>query len=97
MNTPFVWMVAYQTALGTIKYPDPSKEYHWFMDASNHTWSSVLTQQRFNSEINHNEENTYHPIMYQSTTFSTSQLKWLATVKKCYMITMSFHKMAFYL
>ena len=48
-------MVACQTALNTIKhaitnssvliYPNPSKEYHLFSDASHHTWSSVLTQQ----------------------------------------------------
>ena len=106
-NTSFVWLAACQTALDTIKhvitnspillYPNPSKEYHLFMDAFNHTWSSVLTQQRFNSETNGNVENTYHPITYQSDTFSTSQLKWSIIVKECYAIMMSFHKMAFYL
>ena len=65
---PFVWMVACQTALNTIKhaitnspiliYPDASKEYHLFMDALNHTWSSVFTQQRCSSETNGNEEHT---------------------------------------
>ena len=78
-------------------YPDPSKKYHLFMDALNHTWSGVLTQQRPSSEINSNEECTYHPMMYQSVTFLTSQLKWSTIVKECYVIVMSFQKMAFYL
>ena len=53
-NKPFIWTVACQTVLDTIKhaltnssvliYPNPNKEYHLFMDASNHTWSGVLTQ-----------------------------------------------------
>ena len=106
-NTPFVWMAACQKALDTIKhvstnsptliYSNPSKEYHLFMDSSNHIWSGVLTQQKCNSETNGNEEHTYHPITYQSSTFSTLQLKWSTIVKECYVIMMSFCKMAFYL
>ena len=97
-----MWTVACQTALDTIKhvinkspiliYPNPSKEYHLYTDASNHTWSSVFTHQRFNSETNGNKECTYHPIMYQSGTFLTSQLKCLTNVKECYVIMMSFQK-----
>ena len=67
------------------------------MDASNHTWSSVVTQQRFDSEMNGSVENTYHQITYQCSTFSTSQLKWSTIVKECYTIIMLLHKMAFYL
>ena len=44
-----------------------------------------------------NEELTYHPVTYQSGTFSSSQLKWSTIVKECYAIMMSFWKMAFYL
>ena len=79
-NTLFIWTAACQMALGTIKHaitnshvlinPDPSKEYHLFMDASNHIWSGVLTHQWSNSETSNNEELTYHPITYQSGTFS---------------------------
>ena len=100
MNTPFVWTVACQMALDTIKhtitnspvlmYPDPSKEYHLFMDALNHSWSGVLTQQQSNSEISSNEELTYHPIRYQHCTFSTSQHKWCTIVMEFYVIMMSF-------
>ena len=98
-HTPFIWTVACQMALDTIKhaitnspvliYPNPSKEYHLFMDALNHTWSGVLMQQWSNSEISNDEELTYHPIMCQSGTFSTSQVKWSTLVKECYMIMMS--------
>ena len=77
--------------------PDPSKEYHLFMDASNHTWSGVLTQQWSNSEISSDEELTYHPITYQSGTFSTSQLKWSTIMKECYAIMMCFQNMVLYL
>ena len=71
--------MACQTALDTIKhvitnspvliYPNPSREYHLFTDASKHTWSGVLTQQRSNSEINGDKEHTYHQITYQTSTF----------------------------
>ena len=57
-NIPFVWAASCQTALNTIKHvltnspalinPDPNKQYHLFTDASNHTWSSVLTQKKGN-------------------------------------------------
>ena len=75
-----------------LMYPHASKEYHLFKDASNHTWSDVLTQQRSNIEISAYEELTYHPITYHSGTFSTSQLKWSTIVKECYTIMMSFKK-----
>ena len=55
-NIRFVWTAACQTSLDTIKhaitnrcvlaFPDPNKMYHLFTDASNHTWSDVLTQTR---------------------------------------------------
>ena len=77
-----------------LMYPYPSKEYHLFTDALNHTWSGV---QQSNSEISSNKELTYHPITYQSGTFSPLQLKWSTIVKECFVIIMSCQKMAFYL
>ena len=65
------------------------------MNALHHTWPGVLTQQWSNSEMNNNEELTYHPIMYQSGTFSTLQLKWSTFVKEYYVIMMSFQKWHF--
>ena len=60
-------------------------------------FQTILTQQKSNLEISGNEGLTYHPIIYQSGTFSTSQLKWSTIVKECYAIMMSILKMAFYL
>ena len=68
-----------------------------FMDASNHTWSGVLTQQRFDLGTNGSVENTNHPITYQNNILLTSQLKWSTIVKECYVIMMLFCKLAFYL
>ena len=82
-NIPFVWTAACQTALDTIKhaitnspvliYPDPNKQYHLFTDASNHTWSGVLTQTRETLKENGKLEITYHLITYQSGTLTLSQ------------------------
>ena len=104
-NIPFVWTAACQTALDTIKhaitnspvliYPDPNKEYHLFTDPSNHTWLGVLTQTRETLKENGKLDITYHPIMYQSGTFTLSQINWSTLVKEAYAIMMSFCKMAF--
>ena len=98
-STPFIWTVACQMALNTIKhaitnspvlmYPNHSKEYHLFTAASNHTWSGVLIQQQSISEISSDKDLTYHQITYQSGTFSTSQLKWSTIVQEYYTIMMS--------
>ena len=73
-NTPFVWTVACQTTLDMIKhaitnssvliYPDPNKQYHLFTDASNHTWSGVLTQTRETLRENGQLDISYYPITY---------------------------------
>ena len=106
-NIPFVWTAACQTALDTITYaitnspvllyPDPNKQYHLYTDAPNHTWSGVLTQTRKTLKDNGKLDITYHPIMYQSGTFTLSQINWSTLVKETHIIMMSFYKMAFYL
>ena len=106
-NVPFIWTAACQTALDTIKhaiinmpaliYPDPSKQYHLFTDTSNHTWSGVLTLTRETLKDNGKLDITYHPITYQSGTFTLSQINWSTVVKGALAIMMSFYKMAFYL
>ena len=73
-NAPFVQTANCQTALDMIKhaitdsavliYPDPNRQYHLFIDASNHTWPGVLTQTRETLRENGNLDVTYHPITY---------------------------------
>ena len=106
-HVPFVWTVARQTVPDSIKYaitnslvliyPDPNKQYHMFTDSLNHTWSVVLTQTRETLRENGKLDITYHPITYQSRTFTLSQINWSTLVKEVYAIMISFHKMAFYL
>ena len=93
-NVPFAWTAAYQTALDMIKhaitnspvliYPDPNKQYHLFTDASNHTWSGVLTQTRETLKEKGKLDITYHPITYQLGTFISSQINWSSFVKEVY-------------
>ena len=101
-NTPFVRTAACQTALDMIRhaitnspvliYPDPNKQYHLYTDASNHTWSGVLTQTG-----NEKLDITYHPITYQSGMFTSSQINRSTLIKEAYDIMMSLCKMALYL
>ena len=107
-NGPFVafcWTAACQTALDTINhaitnspvliYPDPNKWYHLFTGASNHARSGVLTQTGETWKENGKLYINYHPIMYQSGTFTLSQINWSTLVKEVYAIMMLFHKIAF--
>ena len=71
-NVSFVWTAACQTSLDVIKhgitnspvliYPDPNKQYHLFTDASNHTWSGVLTQTGETLRENGKLDITYHTL-----------------------------------
>ena len=106
-NIPFVWTAACQNALDMIKhaitnnpiliYPDSSKQYHLFTDASNHTWLDVLPETRETLKEYRKLDITYLPITYQSGTFTLSQINWSTLVKEAYAIMMLFCKMAFYL
>ena len=46
-------------------YPDPSKPYVLFMDASKYAWSCILTQE-YTHEIDGKTVKILHPISYQS-------------------------------
>ena len=60
-NTPFVWDAKCQKSLELAKkhlesapimvYPDKSKPFHLFTDASNYTWSAVLMQTDDEAEV----------------------------------------------
>ena len=77
-------------------YPDPSRPYVLFTDASKYAWSCVLTQ-----EYTHNIEGKtvkiLHPISYQLGLFKGSQLNWACLTKEAYAIYMSIKKLDYYL
>ena len=56
-----------------LKYPDTSKPYTIFTDASKYGWAGVLTQEH-NMMVDGKETATKHPVMYVSGLFCGSQL-----------------------
>ena len=77
-------------------YPNPSKSYMLFTDASKYAWSCVLTQE-YVYEIDGKEKKVLHPITYMSGLFKGSQLNWACLTKEAYAIYMSIKKLAYYL
>ena len=79
-----------------LKYPDPSKPYVLYTDASKYACSGVLTQ-----AYQHNDEKgmkeIQHPITYISGLFRGPQINWVALVKEAYAIYMSTRKLDYYL
>ena len=69
-------------------YPDPSKHYVLFTDASKYAWSCVLIQE-YTHEIDGKTVKILHPILYQSGLFKGSQLNWACLTKEAYVIYMS--------
>ena len=54
-----------------LKYPDTSKPYTIFTDASKYGWAGVLTQEH-TSVLNGKETTTKHPVAYVSGLFHGS-------------------------
>ena len=77
-------------------YPDPSKPYVLFTDASKYAWSCVLIQEYIH-EIDGKTIKILHPISYQSGLFKESQLNWACLTKEAYAIYMSIKKLNYYL
>ena len=77
-------------------YPDPSKPYVLFTDASKYAWSCVLTQEYIH-EMDGKTVKILHPISYQSRLFKGSQLNWACLTKEAYAIYMSIKKLDYYL
>ena len=77
-------------------YPDPSKLYVLFTDASKYAWSCVLTQE-YTYEVDGKEKKVLHPITYMSGLFKGSQINWVCLTKEAYAIYMSVKKLAYYL
>ena len=74
-----------------LRYPDPSKPYTMYTDASGIGWSGVLTQE----ETDDKGRTKSHPICYVSGQFRGSQLKWAALIKEAYAIYMSIRRLTF--
>ena len=79
-----------------LKYPDTSKPYTIFTDASKYGWAGVLTQEH-TSLLNGKETTTKHPVMYVSGLFCGSQLNWAAMTKEAYAIYMTIKKSTLYI
>ena len=79
-----------------LKYPDPSKPYTLYTDASKYAWSCVLTQE-YDYEIEGKIKQIYHPITYASGLFMDSQINWATLTKEAYAIYMSVKRLDYYL
>ena len=76
-----------------LKYPDPSKRYVLFTDASDQAAGAVLRQEYPDNDGKFVEM----PIAYLSAQFSDSQFKWSTIVKEGYAIYYSIKKWRHYL
>ena len=56
-----------------LKYPDPSKPYLLYTDASKYAWSCVLTQE-YEHEIEEEIKKIHNPITYANGLFKGSQI-----------------------
>ena len=74
-------------------YPDPSRRYVVFMDASDQVAAAVLTQE-YPSEDGETKE---MPTVYLSAQFSDTQFKWSTVVKEGYAIYYAVKKWRHYL
>ena len=79
-----------------LKYPNTSKPYTIFTDASKYGWARVLTQEHA-SVVDGKEITTKHPVVYISGLFCGSQLNWAAMTKEAYAIYMTVIKSTFYI
>ena len=79
-----------------LKYPDTSKVYTIFTDASKYGWAGVLTQEH-TSVVDGKEVTANHPVSFVSRMFHGSQLNWAAMTKEAYTIYMTVKKSTFYL
>ena len=64
-----------------LKYPDTSKPYMLYTDASKYGWAGVLTQSH-TSTVDWKEITMDHPVSYVSGLFCGSQLNWAALTKE---------------
>ena len=79
-----------------LKYPDPSKPYTLFTDASKFAWACVLTQE-YEHEFDGKKRKVLHPITYMSGLFKGSQINWATLTKEAYAIYVSVKKLDHYI
>ena len=79
-----------------LKYPDTTKLYTLYTNASKYGWAGVLTQSH-TSMVDGKSITMDHPVLYVSGLFRGSQLNWAALTKEAYTIYMSAKKSTFYL
>ena len=79
-----------------LKYPDPTKPYTLYTDASKYAWFCVLTQE-YEHEIEGKIRKIYHPKTYASGLFKGNQMNWATLTKEAYAIYMSVKKLDYYL
>ena len=101
-DTPFEWTEQCGKAFNhlrellmqypILRYPDPTKGYVLYTDASGIGWAGVLTQEY----IDEKNRAKQHPICYVSGQFRGSQLNWAALTKEAYAIYMSIRRLSFY-
>ena len=92
----FEMMKDFMISAPILKYPDTTKLYTIFTDASKYGWAGVLTQEH-TSVVDGKEvtKTTLNPFV--SGMFQGSQLNWAAMVKKAYAIYIMVKKSTFYL
>ena len=79
-----------------LKYPDPSKPYTLFTDASKYALACVITQE-YEHKFDGKVRKILHPITYVSGLFKGSQVNWATLTKEAYAIYMSVKKLSYYL
>ena len=92
----FQMMKYFMISAPILKYPDTSKPYTIFTDASKYGGAGVLMQEH-TSIVDGKEVTTYHPVSFVSDMFHGSQLNWAAMKKEVYAIYMTVKKSMFYL
>ena len=79
-----------------LEYPDPSKSYILYTDASKYAWSCVLTQE-YEYEIEDKLKNIHSPITNASGLFKGSQINWATLTKEAHALYRSVGKLTYYL
>ena len=92
----FALLKKYLCSSPILTYPDPSKDYILYTDASKYGWAGLLMQEH--DLIIEGEKVTKNlPIQYVSGKFRGPQINWAALVKEAYAIYQCVKKLNFYL